>query len=210
MIKQFAKNLYEKFVYRRLRILCQRKSPKLIIGAHVQAGILLDNGWISTSQRFLDMLKEEDWRKLFGNRKIGALLAEHVWEHLTPDDGIQAAKMCYKYLRAGGRLRVAVPDGFHADKEYISKVKPGGTGAGADDHKVLYTYESFASVFAQAGFEVTLLEYFDRSGQFNSIQWDPKDGFIFRSKATDHRNQGGKLNYTSIILDAIKPQTDIN
>lgn len=209
MIRRFAKYLYELFVYQRLRMLCRRQSPKIIIGAHVQAGILLDNGWISTSQRFLDMLNEEDWRNLFGNRKIGALLAEHVWEHLTLDAGIQAATMCYKYLRAGGRLRVAVPDGFHPDEEYINMVKPGGTGAGADDHKVLYTYESFASVFTRVGFGVTLLEHFDKSGQFNSIQWDPKDGFIFRSKATDQRNRGGELKYTSIILDAIKPQTDI-
>jgi predicted SAM-dependent methyltransferase len=204
MIRGFAKHLYEKFVYLRLRILCKRTSPKIIIGAHVQAGLLLENGWISTSQRFLDMLKEEDWHGLFGNRKVGALLAEHVWEHLTPEEGMRAAVMCHKYLEPGGRLRVAVPDGYHPNPEYIQWVKPNGTGGGASDHKVLYTHESFSSLFAQAGFQVNLLEYFDKSGTFHAMNWSSREGHIHRSQSNDQRNIDGRLVYTSIILDARK------
>lgn len=37
-------------------------------------------------------------------------LAEHVWEHMTYEEGCQAAKNCYDYLADGGYLRVAVPD----------------------------------------------------------------------------------------------------
>ena len=36
-----------------------------------------------------------------------AYLAEHVWEHMTFAEGIEAAKNCYKYLVEGGYMRIA-------------------------------------------------------------------------------------------------------
>lgn len=39
-----------------------------------------------------------------------AFLAEHVWEHLSLDDAHRATRNCQRYLRPGGRLRLAVPD----------------------------------------------------------------------------------------------------
>ena len=71
---------------------------------------------------------------------MDAILAEHVWEHLDCFAAIVAAQNCFKYLKPGGYIRVAVPDGWHPDKDYIDYVKPGGWGAGSDDHHVLYTY----------------------------------------------------------------------
>lgn len=38
------------------------------------------------------------------------MLAEHVWEHMTKEEGIMAAKHCYEFLQDGGYIRVAVPD----------------------------------------------------------------------------------------------------
>ncbi len=37
-------------------------------------------------------------------------MAEHVWEHLSLSDAHVAARNCQRYLRPGGRLRLAVPD----------------------------------------------------------------------------------------------------
>ena len=45
-------------------------------------------------------------------------------------------KNFYKYSDEKINIRIAVPDGFHADENYISIVKPGGTGEGAEDHKI--------------------------------------------------------------------------
>lgn len=39
-----------------------------------------------------------------------AFLAEHVWEHLSLEDAHRATRNCYRFLRPGGRLRLAVPD----------------------------------------------------------------------------------------------------
>ena len=137
-----------------------------------------------------------------------AILAEHVWEHLTQKEGLIAAKMCFQYLQPGGRLRIAVPDGCNPDSNYRKWVQPGGTGPGADDHKILYTYDSLQQLLVEAGFHTELLEYFDSSGQFHFVEWDPSDGMIRRSRRFDARNQGGKLGYTSLIVDAWKPRTN--
>ena len=132
------------------------------------------------------------------------MLAEHVWEHLSIEDGVRAAKNCYKYLQPGGYIRSAVPDGNHPDAEYINQVKVNGTGAGADDHKVLYTYQSFKKVFEDAGFAVNLLEYFDENGSIHVYPLDPARGIIWRSSQHDRRSRRRPLTYTSIIIDAVK------
>lgn len=161
-------------------------------------------GWHATNIEVLNMLKDEDWLRYFSPDTVEAILAEHVWEHLSQENGLLAAKNCYRFLKPGGRLRVAVPDGHHPNPAYIDDVKPGGSGSGADDHKVLYNYRTFSELFSSVGFTVVPLEYFDENGQFVANNWDQSDGMIFRSKRFDERNVGGKLIYTSIVLDAIK------
>lgn len=187
---------------RRLKAIVDRANPvRIVLGA---SGIY-EAGWIPTEIGVLDILHLGQWTRVFAENSIDAILAEHVWEHLTPEQGLLAARNCLRFLKPGGYLRVAVPDGFHPDPTYIEWVRVGGMGAGADDHKVLYTCETFRRLFEDAGFEVVLLEYFDSAGAFHAVEWDPGAGRIHRSKRFDERNQAGQLNYTSIILDARKP-----
>jgi predicted SAM-dependent methyltransferase len=101
-------------------------------------------------------------------------------------------------------LRVAVPDGFCPDEKYLDYVRPGGTGAGSDDHKYLYNHLTFAELFLKAGFRIKLLEYYDSKGKFHFVDWNPEDGKIRRSRRFDKRNKDGVLKYTSVILDAYK------
>ena len=162
-------------------------------------------GWIPTEIETLNLLRPSDWQKHFSQHTPSAILAEHVWEHLTLADGATAAKICFQYLRPGGHLRLAVPDGFNPDPNYLEWVRPGGTGAGADDHKVLYTHESLSQLLAMAGFKVELLEYFDADGKFHFSDWNPQDGMIHRSRRFDQRNRDGRLDYTSLNVDAHKP-----
>lgn len=171
-------------------------SMKIEIG-----GVGNQPGWVVTQINTLNLLKEGDWQK-FSNIKM--LLAEHVWEHLSRTEAQKAAEMCYKHLSLGGHLRVAVPDGYHPDTDYIEYVRPGGSGVGADDHKILYTYKTLAHIFESVGFNVTLLEYWDEDGEFHHIPWDVDDGRIRRSLRFDPRNTDGQPHYTSIILDARK------
>ena len=185
------------------KALARKGDPKIVIGS---GATQLGNGWISTDREFLDLLNPADWQRFFQPNTIAAMLAEHVWEHLTLEQGLLAARTCHTYLRPGGYLRLAVPDGFHPDPEYIGWIKVGGRSPMqlANDHKVLYTYKSLSDLLTSAGFQVKLYEYFDENGIFQYQPWDPKAGMIRRSRSFDKRNRGGRLVFTSIILDAIK------
>jgi len=179
-----------------------KKHPlRIIIGA---SGVAQD-GWVPSDIDYLNLLNEDHWLSYFKeNDGVDAFLAEHVWEHLSKSDAILATKNVFKYLKPGGYLRVAVPDGYFPDEKYIDYVKPGGSGFGSEDHKVLYTYKTFSNIFEKAGFKVALLEYFDENGVFHFNDWKSEDGMILRSKRYDERNQDGVIKYSSIILDARK------
>ncbi len=176
---------------------------KVIIGAGDQRW----DGWMSTQREDLDLRVRRDWDVTFGARKADAFLCEHVWEHLTEVEGREAARLCYGSLVPGGFLRCAVPDANFPDRDYQQIVQVGGPGPAdhpAADHKIVYSYQLFCDVFASAGFVVDLLEYCDENGRFHYNQWPIESGPIYRSLLLDHRNQGGKLGFVSLIIDAKK------
>jgi predicted SAM-dependent methyltransferase len=199
---RFGLYLKRRRIRGQLRRAVLRGEPvRVVLGA---GGVGLQ-GWITTDIDTLNILDENDWERYFRRHPIDALLAEHVWEHLTDEQGLVAARHCLRFLKPGGYARVAVPDGFHPDPAYRGQVGPGGGGDGAVDHKVLYTYASLGTLFRRAGFAVNLLEYHDDQHRFVSREWDPRGGMISRSARFDPRNRAGQLAYTSIILDAVKP-----
>ncbi len=177
---------------------------KVILGAGAQTW----PGWTPTQRGELDLLSRESFVAWFGERRADALLCEHVWEHLTEAQGRQAAELCLEFLKPGGVLRCAVPDGNFPDPEYQKAVQVGGPGPAehpAADHQVVYTAPRFARVFEQAGFQVELLEYCDEAGRFHYHQWDVSSGPIYRSLLLDHRNREGRLGFVSLIVDARRP-----
>ena len=184
----------------RLRKRTKVSPLRIVVGS---SGIY-DPGWIDTDVEDLNLLNPKHWKTYFKRKPIDAILAEHVWEHLTAGEGIVAAKRCFEFLKPGAYMRVAVPDGFHPDEEYIDNVKPGGIGAGSDDHKVLYDHITLTDCFEKADFRVELLEYFDSEGKFHYVNWRPEEGMVRRSRRFDERNNAGRLKYTSLILDAHK------
>jgi predicted SAM-dependent methyltransferase len=177
---------------------------KLVIGA----GNYNNNpGWLHTQEEELNLLDEQTWSKRFDNNTITAILAEHIWEHLTYKEGVEAAKICRKFLKPAGYIRCAVPDAFFQDEKYQDMVQIGGPGPKdhpAADHKTVYNYKTITNMFNTAGYEIKLLEYCDDKGEFRQNFWDGRDGVIFRSKKYDPRNQGEQLVFPSLIVDAIK------
>lgn len=177
---------------------------KVVIGA----GEYVNNpGWIHTQEEELNLLDEKMWQNRFNKSSIKVILAEHVWEHLTYEEGIDAAKMCFKYLKPSGYIRCAVPDGYFPDEVYQNIVQVGGPGPKkhvAASHKIVHNYKILTNIFESAGYEVKLLEYCDEEGNFHQNYWDGAGGVIFRSKKYDPRNQGEKLVFPSLIIDALK------
>ena len=177
-----------------------RRAKKIIIGA----GNKSYQGWASTDIEILDVLLRNNFERYWKKASRSIFLAEHVWEHLTIEEAKIANANCYEFLKAGGRLRLAVPDGLNPNPLYTDSVRPGGTGPGSEDHKVFYDYRLLSETLYETGFKVDLLEYWDEKGDFHYREWDSKNGHICRSKRYDHRNKGSNLAYTSLIVDAIK------
>jgi predicted SAM-dependent methyltransferase len=165
--------------YNLSRMLAGAQRKRIVIGAWGR----YDAGWIPTQKDFLNLVEAADWERFFQPGSVDAMLAEHVCEHLTPDEAAAAARICFKFLRPGGCFQVAVPDGLHPDPAYIELVKAGSPVP--NDHKVLYTYRTLPELFQASGFRVRLYEYFDEAGVFHRHDWDDAGGTISRSKRFD-------------------------
>ncbi len=69
---------------------------KIVIGA---GGYNNNPSWLHTEEEELSLLENEKWEKRFTPQSLDAILAEHVWEHLSYEEGLTAAKECYRYLK---------------------------------------------------------------------------------------------------------------
>jgi predicted SAM-dependent methyltransferase len=105
-----------------------------------------------------DALNARHWRLLFRPRSLDRIMAEHVVEHWTEERFATFLGIAKTYLAPSGVLRIAVPDGYTPDRDYIERVKPGGSGRGAQDHKMLYTCDTLTAALSRAGFRGDLLE----------------------------------------------------
>lgn len=202
--KVLLKLFNQKYLIAKERIelarLSKSNKKKIIVGAGSQPS---KKNWVNTNKHTLNLLNADTWKKYFQMDSIDNILAEHVWEHLTLEEGKKAVEVCYYFLKPGGKLRIAVPDGFHKSKSYIERVKPGGSGYGSDDHKVLYNYKTLSESLKESGFKVEKIEYFDENHKFHFKDWSFEDGLVHRSRF-DKRNKSGQINYTSLIIDGIK------
>lgn len=197
-----------KSIQLRLRIIKSgRKIKKVVIGS----GGVYQKGWIPTNMETIRITVEKDWAKYFKEGSIDIVLAEHVWEHLTEKESENSARIIHKYLKKGGCFRIAVPDGYHPNPNYIKGVdvsKDPKKLLLPESHKVLYNYKTLSSVFENAGFKVKLLEYFDENGDFQFNEWNAEEGMIYRSLRYKNLRKDvsifGMQDYTSLILDVTK------
>ncbi len=199
-IKRMTPVMTRRIPYRLFWLLFISSKRKINVGAGGTAA----SGWISTDIDDLNITYIKDWKRVLLYLRLDNIMAEHVWEHLSDEDTLLANQNCFNFLKKNGVMRLAVPDGYHPDKEYIEYVRPGGNGDGADDHKVLYNYKLMTERLEKVGFRVNLLEYWDEYGNFHFTDWTDEAGKIIRSKRYDKRNNNEQLEYTSLIIDAIK------
>jgi predicted SAM-dependent methyltransferase len=181
-----------------LRKLASTTRPlKVVLGA----GPTRFPGWFQTDKEILDVTLPADWRALFEPGSIDTLLSEHMLEHLSAADAATAINECYRYLKKGGLFRIAVPDGYRRDPDYVKEASPPNDG-----HQVLYNVDTLTTLLQSAGFATTPLEYFDAEEQFHAVPWDENEGLIQRSARFDTQKsfQRGDLFYTSVIIDARK------
>lgn len=174
-------------------------SINIVLGA----GNTRFDGWFSTDYDILNITSSRDWKMFFTPGSIDKLLCEHVLEHLSQTECTITLQHCYRYLKRGGVFRIAVPDGYRKDAEYVAEVSPP-----KDGHKMLFTIDNLVPLLEDIGFHVIPLEYFDAKEIFHFFPWDERDGYIERSFRfdTQEKFRRGDLRYTSLIVDAKKNQ----
>jgi len=193
-----------RYRYRRARIryaVAHQSEVKIILGAAETS----QPGWYGTNEQWLDITKPGDWTAIFGERRIVShAVAEHVFEHLTPDETMRALTLIASYLTPRGRVRIAVPDGYNPNSEYLRNVCVGGVGDDAADHKQLLNVDVLSFALRRAGFEPRQVEGYQKDGSLVQERWSDADGFIRRSRQ-NAPNPAWKFPdaTTSLIVDAV-------
>lgn len=162
--------------------------------------------WLGSDIGFFDVTRASVWADLIGREEaIDRLLAEHVFEHIPPKLVPAVLDNAFRYLKPGGTIRIAVPDGHNPNQDYIHNVEPGGIGPGADDHKQLFTIESLSEALEAAGFLVDPGEWFDSQGRFHEQSWIEERGNIYRCKRHGTPDKSFPSSHLSLLVDGIKP-----
>lgn len=162
--------------------------------------------WFGSDIGFFDATRETAWEALVGREGVvDRLLAEHVFEHIPPELIPAVLENAFRYLKPGGTIRIAVPDGHSPSPDYIRNVEPGGIGPGADDHKQLFTIESLSAALEAAGFRVEPGEWFDRDGLFHEEPWSEDRGNIYRCRRHGTPDKSFPSSHLSLLVDGIKP-----
>lgn len=194
-----------KYRYRRVQIFCavrRGENLKIIVGA----AETYQPGWYSTNEQWLNITDSRDWKRVFKDKRIIThVVAEHVFEHLTRQECLDALKNIADHLIDAGRVRIAVPDGYHPDVNYLQHVGIGGIGDDASDHKQLLNGDTLSEILSESGFRPIHIEGYDAKGRLIQEPWLPHDGFIRRSRANKLNSSWNFIDAeTSLIVDGIK------
>lgn len=205
-VKQPVRNCikYIKYHLRFLSIVSAVKNDKemkIIVGA----AETYQKNWYSTNEQWLDITNPLDWKNVFKSKKILTnVIAEHVFEHLSYESADTAIKCISNHLLPGGKLRIAVPDGYHPDQDYLKHIGINGIGADAHDHKQLLNADSLSSLLTKNGFSTVLIEGYDVNGKLIQVPWDSNDGFVLRSRQNKPSKKWGFPDAeTSLIVDGV-------
>lgn len=197
----FLRPLRDRTAERKLRAAAAGGEPlRIVLG-----GAAPEVGWLGSDIGFFDATDPAAWADLVGGEgRVERLLAEHVFEHIPPELVPAVLANAYRYLKPGGTIRIAVPDGHNPNPDYIRHVEPGGIGPGADDHKQLFTVESLSAALAAAGFRVEPREWFDTDGQFHKEPWIAERGHIHRCRRFGTPDKSFPSSHLSLLVDGIK------
>jgi len=176
-------------------------------------------GFISTDARSgrapLDVRRRADWLRYFPPASLDVIVCEHVLEHMTIGDGLEALRNFRSFLKPGGLARIAVPDAWNPSPAYQSWCAPGSLGRLLLDdiqtgpgHVTHYNVAALCSLINEAGLTPRSLEWHDAAGRFWRAPYDLAAAPIKRRAGSEYaRNFFGPVlgfENTSLIVDAVK------
>jgi predicted SAM-dependent methyltransferase len=127
-------------------------------------------GWVNVDLlrpgRRLDLYWDLRRGLPFPSGSVDAIFAEHLFEHLTYDQGTVLMRECARVLRPGGVLRIGVPDldryvaSYLGHDDLIDRVRPGrptraialGEPFFLHGHKCMYDFETLERASLDSGF----------------------------------------------------------
>eukprot|EP00520_Triparma_pacifica_P017012 CAMPEP_0118665164 /NCGR_PEP_ID=MMETSP0785-20121206/18468_1 /TAXON_ID=91992 /ORGANISM="Bolidomonas pacifica, Strain CCMP 1866" /LENGTH=1555 /DNA_ID=CAMNT_0006559255 /DNA_START=726 /DNA_END=5390 /DNA_ORIENTATION=- len=142
---------------------------------------------------------------------VHSMVAEHVWEHLSLQEGIVAARNCRFALEPGGVLMVAVPDvnsytnSFDVDPLSGEGLfsHPMNRADIRDGHEVQYDYVLLMQVFRSGGWEadeIRIVEGHDDSGVLRLDYPEPRYPIEIKRCHANGRTGPG----SSLIIQLVK------
>ena len=124
------------------------------------------------------------------DNSIERIISDHFFEHVSKESVINIFKECYRILKPGGNMRVAVPDYNHPrEVKHIEK----GVDLNHKDHIWLPTIEEFKPIIEESDFlSYDFRQYWTHEG-FYGQELDYSNGYIKRTPENDKRNRKNKL-----------------
>ena len=191
----------------RKRIWARSPGARVVLG---NGGLRVEKiglaGWASIEgERQLNMGDACAWARIFDRQiagSVAAFFAEHVMEHMTPATTLTAAAAAFAALTPGGRLRIAVPDGY--DPLNDNRL---GTNmiTGSAPHRTVWSHATLGEILHRVGFAVEAQAYHDVDGRWHERAWwirEREFGRVRRSSRYDARLRNAT---GSLIVDGIKP-----
>ncbi len=187
----------------KIRKKIKRAAKKGIIKVLLGSADTNYENWISTDLPHFNITKASDWNFFFNKVKINNLLAEHVLEHLIKSDVDIVIRLAYQYLSKGGCFRIAVPDAWHPNPEYVKRESDTSNYyPPPHNHKSFWNIKSLSDLLISAGFTVEYLEYCNAKREIIPSGFDFNNGPINRSISKGFKCEMD--NYSSLIIDAKK------
>lgn len=129
------------------------REPRL----HIGCGHYILEGWLNVDILDIPGVYYLDAGKPypFQENSFNYIFSEHLFEHLTLQQGITMLRECYRVLKPGGRIRMAMPDlnflielYLHPEKEIHQRYLRWSTPSFVPEIKEFYEKEDYPPIYA--------------------------------------------------------------
>jgi len=133
------------------------------------------------------------------DEQVDTILSEHFFEHIPYKDGLKLVNECYRVLKKGGNMRIAVPD-YGSPKNKKAGLKKHDPRHG--DHVEFPTYTWANKMMKESNVENYQISNYWDGKFFKYKQIDYSKGWVKRTRENDCRNY--RLTFLSKLMGIIR------